>query len=81
MGGSNGGCRVARVSVVNTGGTVPRTLEPSSCAMPSASAVLPVPGAAMSSARSAIFFCLIMSTTTPHASRACSVRPSPRTCR
>ena len=67
------------MSVVNTGvDAVPRTLEPSSCAMPSASAVLPVPGApAMSSARPAIFFCLIMSTTTPHASRACSCPTQP----
>lgn len=36
-----------------------RTLVPSSCAMPSASAVLPVPGApVISSARPANFFCL-----------------------
>jgi len=54
------------------------TFVPSSCAIPSASAVLPVPGApAMSSARPAIFFCLIMSTTTPHASRACSCPTQP----
>ena len=34
----------------------------------------------MSSARPAIFFCLIMSTTTPHASRACScpTKPTPQ---
>ena len=54
------------------------TFEPSSCAIPSARAVLPVPGApAISRARPAIFFCLIMSTTTPHASRACSCPTQP----
>ena len=47
------------------------TLLPSSCAMPSARAVLPVPGAPVSSsARPAILRCFIMSTTMPHASRA-----------
>jgi len=34
----------------------------------------------MSSARPAIFFCLIMSTTTPHASRACSCPTKPAAC-
>jgi hypothetical protein len=56
----------------------PPTLVPSSCAMPSASAVFPVPGApAISSARPAIFLALIMSTTMPHASRACSCPTKP----
>ena len=54
------------------------TFGPSSCASASAIAVLPVPGAPASiSARPAIFFVLISSTTTPHASRAfsCPTRP------
>jgi hypothetical protein len=50
------------------------TLGPSSCAMASAMAVLPVPGGpAKSKARPAIFLDLIKSTTTPAASR-------PKTC-
>jgi hypothetical protein len=55
------------------------TLGPSSCASASASAVLPVPGAPASiSARPAIFFERMSSTTTPHASRAfsCPTRPA-----
>jgi hypothetical protein len=44
------------------------TFGPSSCAIPNAKAVLPVPGApAMSRARPAIFFDLMRSTTSPHA--------------
>ena len=57
-----------------------RALVPSSCAIPSASAVFPVPGApANSSARPAIFFCLIMSTMRPQPSRAlsCPTQPAP----
>ena len=54
------------------------TFGPSSCASASAIAVLPVPGAPASiSARPAIFFVLISSTTTPHASRAFSCPTSP----
>ena len=46
------------------------TLLPNSCAIPSASAVLPVPGApVIKRARPAIFFSRIMSHTTPHASQ------------
>ena len=72
------------------------TLGPSSCAMASAMAVLPVPGGpARSSALPAIFFDLMRSTATPAASlaRACptmpceislarpsSLRPSPLMC-
>ena len=55
------------------------TLLPNSCAIPSASAVLPVPGApVIKRARPAIFFSRIMSTTTPHASRAfsCPIHPA-----
>jgi hypothetical protein len=49
------------------------TFGPSSCAIASASAVLPVPGAPASmSARPAIFLVRISSTTTPQASRAFS---------
>ena len=54
------------------------TLVPNSCAMPSASAVFPVPGApAIKSALPAIFFPLIISTTIPQASRACSCPTHP----
>lgn len=54
------------------------TLLPRSWAMPSARAVFPVPGAPASrSARPAIFFCRIISTTRPAASRACSWPTNP----
>lgn len=57
------------------------TLVPSSCAIPRAKAVFPVPGApASSSALPAIFFCRMRSTTSPHASLAvcCPTNPLPK---
>jgi len=55
-----------------------QTLLPSSWAMPSASAVLPVAGGpARSSARPAIFFWRIMSTDSPAASRAAAWPTNP----
>uniref|UniRef100_A0A804P510 Uncharacterized protein n=1 Tax=Zea mays TaxID=4577 RepID=A0A804P510_MAIZE len=55
-----------------------RTLLPSSWAMPSASAVLPVAGGpARSTARPAIFFWRIMSTASPAASRAAAWPTNP----
>ena len=54
------------------------TLLPSSCDIPRAKAVLPVPGGPASKrALPAIFFCLIMSTTRPAASLASSWPTNP----